>query len=165
MSFWLQPTLTSEEKSMSKLPALALLFCALILPSLVQAADETVKPVPAIAMHGEPKYGPDFKHLDYVNPDAPKGGELHLAVEGTFDSLNPYVIKGVAAPGISTVYQTLMLNTEDEAFSEYGMIAETIETPADRSWVAFNLRKEARWNDGQPITAEDVVWTFNTLTT
>ena len=150
---------------MSKLPALALLFCALILPSLVQAADETVKPVPAIAMHGEPKYGPDFKHLDYVNPDAPKGGELHLAVEGTFDSLNPYVIKGVAAPGISTVYQTLMLNTEDEAFSEYGMIAETIETPADRSWVAFNLRKEARWNDGQPITAEDVVWTFNTLTT
>lgn len=151
---------------MSKLSAIAILLCALVLPAFAQAAaDETANPLPAIAMHGEPKYRADFKHLDYVNPDAPKGGALHLASEGTFDSLNPYVIKGVAAPGINMVFQTLMTGTEDEAFSEYGLIAESIETPPDRSWVVFNLRKEARWNDGQPITAQDVVWTFNTLTT
>lgn len=151
---------------MSKLSAITVLFCALLLSALAQAAtDGTATPVPGIAMHGEPKYGPGFKHLDYVNPDAPTGGELHLATPASFDSLNPYVIKGVAAPGISAIYQTLMVGTEDEAFSEYGLIAETIETPPDRSWVAFNLRKEARWDDGQPITAADVVWTFNTLIT
>ncbi len=151
---------------MPKLSILAVLFCALVLSGLAQAAaDEAATPVPGIAMHGEPKYAPGFKHLDYANPEAPKGGELHLAVEGTFDSLNPYVIKGSAAPGISMVYQTLMLNTSDEAFSEYGLIAETIEMPPDRSWVAFNLRKDARWNDGKPITADDVVWTYKTLIT
>ena len=120
-------------------------------------------PLPGIAMHGAPKYGADFTHLEYVNPDAPKGGELRLAVEGTFDSLNPYVIKGNAAPGIGMIYQTLLSNTDDEAFSEYGQVAATLETPEDRSWVAFNLRPEARWNDGTPLTADDVVWTFNTL--
>jgi microcin C transport system substrate-binding protein len=140
------------------------LFLALLLLT-GPAQAETVAPLHGIAMHGAPKYAADFKHLDYANPDAPKGGALRLAVAGTFDSLNPYVIKGVAAPGIGMVYQTLMANTEDEAFSEYGLLAETIETPQDRSWVVFNLRKEARWSDGKPVTAEDVVWSFNTLMT
>ena len=150
---------------MSKLFTTSLLIALLCLSGIGQAA-ETIAPAPGIAMHGAPKYGADFKHLDYVNPDAPKGGELHLAEEGTFDSLNPYIIKGVSAPGIgSMVYQTLMASTEDEAFSEYGLITETIETPPDRSWVVFNLHKEARWNDGTPITADDVVWSFNTLMT
>lgn len=116
-----------------------------------------------LAMHGAPKYASDFKHLDYVNPQAPKGGEIRMAAPGTFDSLNPYVIKGVAAPGVNLVYQTLMTSTDDEAFSEYGLIAESVEMPEDRSWVAFNLRADARWHDGQPITGEDVVWSFNTL--
>jgi microcin C transport system substrate-binding protein len=152
---------------MSKLSATALFFCALTFSGIALAATaDTAAPVPGIAMHGETKYKPGFQHFDYVNPDAPKGGTLHLAEEGTFDSLNPYVIKGTSAPGLSgLVYQTLMTGSEDEAFSEYGLIAETIETPPDRSWVAFNLRKEARWEDGQPITAQDVVWTFNTLMT
>jgi len=116
-----------------------------------------------VAMHGAPKYAADFSHVDYVNPDAPKGGDLRLAAAGTFDSLNAYIIKGVPAPGIGMIYQTLLTNTDDEAFSEYGQVAATIEMPDDRSWVVFNLRPEAKWNDGKDLTADDVVWTFNTL--
>ena len=122
------------------------------------------QPQAAIAMHGEPKYKAGFDHLDYVNPDAPKGGEIHLATGGTFDTLNPFVLKGVAAPEIGMTFQTLMAGTDDEAFSRYGLIAESMEMPEDRSWVVFNLRKEAKFNDGTPITADDVVWTFDTLT-
>jgi microcin C transport system substrate-binding protein len=154
---------TVKEISMPKLFTTTLFLALFSLPPLALA--ETVTPAPGIAMHGAPKYAADFKHLDYVNPEAPKGGTLHLAEEGTFDSLNPYVLRGIAAPGVDMIYQTLMTSTEDEAFSEYGLLAETIETPQDRSWVVFNLRPEARWNDGKPVTAEDVVWTFNTLMT
>jgi microcin C transport system substrate-binding protein len=128
-----------------------------------QAEDAKTAPLSGIAMHGQPKYGRDFAHFDYVNPNAPKGGEMRMATQGTFDSLNPYIIKGVAAPGIGMVYQTLLSNSEDEAFSEYGQIAETAEMPEDRSFVVFNLRKGAKWNDGKPLTADDVVWTFNAL--
>lgn len=135
--------------------------------SVVQAEEKAPETAPAalygVAMHGDLKYGPGFTHFDYVNPDAPKGGEMRLSAPGTFDSLNAFIIKGVPAPGLAMLYQSLMTRTDDEAFSQYGQIADTIEMPEDRSWVAFNLRKEARWNDGQPLTAEDVVWTFNTL--
>ncbi|TAL32475.1 MAG: ABC transporter substrate-binding protein [Alphaproteobacteria bacterium] len=142
---------------------LAFLVIALPFTAITAAAEETPQPMHAVAMHGAPKYGPDFKHVDYVNPDAPKGGEMRLATSGTFDTLNPFVLKGVAAPGIGMTVQTLTTGTDDEAFTRYGLIAETIEMPEDRSWVAFNLRKEARFNDGTPITADDVVWTFNAL--
>src|SRR4051812_22258256 len=125
------------------------------------AAAQDVKPVPGLAMHGEPKYGPDFKHLDYVNPDAPKGGSVVFRAIGTFDSFNPYTIQGTPGPGAS--YESLTTSTLDEPFSQYGLIAETIEVPEDRSWVIFNIRKEARWHDGQPITADDVVFTFALL--
>jgi microcin C transport system substrate-binding protein len=142
---------------------LAFLVIALPFTAIAAAAEEAPQPMHAVAMHGAPKYGPDFKHVDYVNPDAPKGGEMRLATSGTFDTLNPFVLKGVSAPGIGMTFQTLTANTDDEAFTRYGLIAETIEMPEDRSWVAFNLRKEAKWNDGKPITADDVVWTFQTL--
>mgnify|MGYP002628614750 CR=1 FL=1 len=115
----------------------------------------------ALAMHGTPKYGPDFRQFDYVNPDAPKGGTLRLATEGSFDSFNPFNSKGDPAnPG---VYETLMKSSDDEAFTEYGLIAESVEMPADRSWVTFHLRPEARWHDGAPITAEDVAFSFEIL--
>jgi len=114
----------------------------------------------AIAMHGEPEYGPDFTHFDYLNPDAPKGGFVRLSSSGTFDSFNRYIPKG-AAVGIG--YQTLMLDGEDEAFTQYGLIAESVEWPEDRSWVIFNLRPEARWHDGVPITADDVIYSLATL--
>jgi len=120
-------------------------------------------PVHAIAMHGTPRYGPDFEHFDYANPDAPKGGEVRLATIGTFDSLNPYILKGVAASGLAQVFDTLTVSSEDEPFTEYGLLAERIEVAPDRSAVTFYLRPEARFHDGTPVTAEDVVWTFETL--
>lgn len=139
----------------------------LFLVPLAAIAQETA-PQPSIAMHGVPKYGPGFTHLDYVNPDAPKGGTLKAHSIGTFDSLNPFIVKGTPAAGASFIgqsllYDSLMEQSLDEPFSMYGLLAESIEHPEDNSWVAFTLRPEARWADGQPVTAEDVVWTFNTL--
>ena len=117
----------------------------------------------AIAMHGNPKYGEDFKNVDYVNPKAPKVGKVILDSFGSFDSFNGFISKGEPAAGLGYIYETLTVRSYDEAFTEYGLIAETIEWPDDRSWVAFNLRKEAKWHDGKQITPEDVIWTFNTL--
>ncbi|MFO1120163.1 MAG: extracellular solute-binding protein [Rhodospirillales bacterium] len=117
----------------------------------------------AIAMYGEPKYGPDFPHFDYVNPDAPKGGTLRLGAAGTFDSFNPYTIKGNPASGVGA--ETLLTASADEPFTKYGLIAEWIEWPDDRSWVTFTLRKEARWHDGQPVTVDDVLFSLETLRT
>ncbi|MCP5151513.1 MAG: ABC transporter substrate-binding protein [Ectothiorhodospiraceae bacterium] len=112
-------------------------------------------------MHGTPKYPADFTHFDYVNPDAPKGGSIRLASEGSFDSFNPFIPKGDAFSNIGV--ETLLTSSADEPFTEYGLIAETLEVPADRSWVIFDLRPEARWHDGRPITADDVVWSLETL--
>ena len=123
------------------------------------------KPVHGLAMHGAPKYPADFKHLDYMNPDAPKGGDVRFASIGTFDSLNPFILRGVPAVGLTGLFDTLLRSSEDEAFTAYGLLAETLEVPDDRSWVIFNLRPEARFHDGTSVTAEDVVWTFDTLRT
>ena len=108
-----------------------------------------------------PKYTTTFPYFDYVNPTAPKGGTLRLAVDGTFDSFNSFIPKGNAASTGSV--ETLLVNSADEPFTAYGLVAETMEWPADRSWVIFNLRPEARWHDGTPVTADDVVWSFETL--
>jgi microcin C transport system substrate-binding protein len=118
----------------------------------------------AIALHGDVKYPPGFRHFDYVNPGAPKGGDVRLAVVGTFDTLNPFTLKGVSAAGMGLVFETLTVQSGDEPFTEYGLLAETIEITADRSWVAFTLREEARWHDGTPVTADDVIFSFDTLT-
>ncbi len=117
----------------------------------------------AIAMHGNPKYNKNFEHVDYVNPNASKGGSVVFSTTGTFDTFNPFILKGNSAAGIGNLFETLTTSSSDEAFTEYGLIAETIEWPDDRSWVAFNIRKEAKWHDGKKITPEDVIWTFNTL--
>lgn len=124
-------------------------------------------PVHGIAMHGELKYPENFSHFDYVNPDAPKGGTLRMSVVANgFDSFNPFVIRGVAAAGVSTyVYDTLLESSADEPFSEYGLIAGSVEVPEDRSYVIFNLREQARFQDGEPITAEDVEFSYRILTT
>jgi len=118
-------------------------------------------------MHGELKYPEGFSHFDYVNPEAPKGGTLKLSVVSNgFDSFNPFVIRGVAAAGVSTyVYDTLMESSADEPFSEYGLIAESVEFPEDRRYVIFNLREQARFQDGTPITANDVEFSYRILTT
>lgn len=127
-------------------------------------AQAAVQKSHAITLYGEaPKYGADFKHFDYVNPNAPKGGKFHTAPPGeaTFDSFHPYISKGNA---ISTgSVETLMVGSADEPFTMYGLIAESIEWPDDRSWAIFNLNPKAKWHDGKPILADDVVWSFNTL--
>ncbi len=122
-------------------------------------------PMHGIAMHGDLKYGANFDHFAYVNPDAPHGGTLHLAAIGTYDSLNPFILKGIAPVSNGFLFDTLMAQSQDEPFSEYGLVAETIETPPDRSWVEFTLRKEARFHDGSPITVADIIWSFNSLKT
>jgi microcin C transport system substrate-binding protein len=137
------------------------LTLVLATPSFGHAQD--VVPAHGVAMHGDLKYGPDFEHFDYVNPNAPKGGTVTFSAVGSFDSFNPYIIKGEPAVGISLLYESLTTQSLDEPFSEYGLLAETIEMPEDRSWVAFTLRPEARWHDGKPVTVEDVVWSLETL--
>jgi microcin C transport system substrate-binding protein len=116
-----------------------------------------------LAMHGDLKYPADFKHFDYVRPDAPKGGTLRLGATGGYDSFNGFILRGTAAEGLELLYDTLLVDSADEPFSSYGRLAEAMEVPADRSWVCFDLRPTARWHDGKPITADDVVFTFNTL--
>ncbi len=143
------------------LTALAALLALWALPA--GAADADAAPRHAIAMHGQPKYPPGFEHFDYVNPEAPKGGVVKLSSIGGFDSFNPFIIKGEPATAVGLIYDTLMVSSADEAFSQYGLLAESVEMPEDRSWVAFTLRPEARWHDGKPVTAADVVFTFEAL--
>ncbi|HEY4136105.1 MAG TPA: extracellular solute-binding protein [Alphaproteobacteria bacterium] len=125
--------------------------------------DGKIAPMHGIAMHGDLKYPANFKHFDYVNPEATKGGTMRYSALGTFDSLNPFVLRSVAAEGSTEIYDSLLTPSADEAFSEYGLLARSVEMPADRSWVVFNLQPEARWHDGQPVTADDVVFTFETI--
>jgi peptide/nickel transport system substrate-binding protein len=128
-------------------------------------AGEVGPPAGGIAMHGDPALPPDFDHLPYVNPQAPKGGRLNLAYLGAFDSLNPYNVKALStAQGlIGNVYQSLMVRSADEPFTLYGLVAKSIETNAARDKVVFHLDPAARFSDGTPITAADVVFTFDLL--
>ena len=134
-------------------------FALLSLTGLAEAA-----PQHALTLYGEqPKYPSDFSHFEYVNPDAPKGGTLRQAGFGSFDSLNPFINKGVAADDIGLVYDTLTTNSLDEPFTVYGLLAEKIEKGPNNEWVRFYLRPEAKFHDGEPVGAEDVVFTFETL--
>jgi microcin C transport system substrate-binding protein len=125
------------------------------------AGDTTVSH--GFATHGGLKYAADAKNLDYVNPAAPKGGAIRLAGRGSFDSLNPFILKGTPAPEVSSVYETLLMQTNDEAEAAYGLLAESVEYPKDRAWAVFRLRPQARWHDGKPVTADDVVFSFDIL--
>ncbi|MEZ5670640.1 MAG: extracellular solute-binding protein [Alphaproteobacteria bacterium] len=117
----------------------------------------------AMTMIGEPKYGPGFDHLSYADPDAPQGGTMRQYVVGTFDSLNPYILAGVSAAGQQLYGETLMGRVWDEPFTLYGLLAESVEMPEDRSWVVFTLRPEARWHDGTPVTADDIKFSIETM--
>ena len=116
-----------------------------------------------MSLYGEFKYKPDFTHFDYADPNAPKGGTMKLATIGTFDTLNPFVIKGVRAAGIGQIFDTLMTRSEDEPATDYPLIAESADLAPDRMSVLFTLRKEARFHDGTPITPDDVAWSFAIL--
>jgi microcin C transport system substrate-binding protein len=131
------------------------------------AAQETVVSH-GISAFGELKYPPDFPHFDYVNPDAPQGGTMSfrgVLASRTFDSLNQFILAGEPAQGLELLYDTLLTPSLDEADAVYGQIAESLEYPEPREWVIFNLRPEARFSDGEPLTAEDVVWTLEALQT
>lgn len=134
----------------------------------------------AITVLGTPALPPNFPYFPYVNPQAPKGGEVSFAAVGSFDGFNPYILRGNAAQGLGAawtpgvggtssgtagghVWESLLVGSADEVATGYGHLAETIELPADRMWIAFEIRPQARFADGTPVTAQDVVWTFNTL--
>lgn len=119
----------------------------------------------ALALHGEPKYPADFEHLEYVNPQAPRGGRMRQAAMGTFDSLNPFIIQGTPANGLGNLYDSLTYNTADEPFTEYGLLAKCMRLDPEGQWIEFHLHEEARFHDGQPVTAEDVAFTFERLRT
>ncbi|KIC33738.1 ABC transporter substrate-binding protein [Leisingera sp. ANG-S5] len=119
-----------------------------------------------IAMYGDPALPPDFVSLPYANPDAPKGGKVVFGNTGGFDSLNPFTLKGTSPWQLRFWgYESLMGRSWDEPFTLYGLLAESIEVPEDRSWVEFTLRQEARFSDGSPVTVEDVIWSYETLGT
>ena len=123
---------------------------------IITASAETITSH-GISTFGELKYSVDFPHLDYVNPDAPKGGEISIWGFGAFDSMHPYTTKGRAGQLSSMFFESLLEGTADEADAVYGLVAESLEYPADRSHVIFNMRPEARFSDGSPLTAADVV--------
>lgn len=118
-------------------------------------------------LFGELKYGPDFTHYEHVNPDAPKGGTLNQAATGSYDSFNPFVVRGRAAAGLTyfggLLYDTLFEQSMDQASASYGLIAEAYHHPEDYSSATFRLNPKARWHDGKPITVEDVIWSLETL--
>lgn len=145
--------------------AKATLFICFLMTSFFCIAGEEPKVIHShgFSLYGELNYPADFAHYDYVNPNAPKGGELVLHSLGTFDSLNPFILKGVTAASADLPYESLMTSSADELGAYYGLIAETVEYPEDFSWMIFNLRKEARWHDGKPITSEDVLFSYDTL--
>lgn len=124
------------------------------------------EPKYGIAMYGEPALKEDFSSLPYANPEAPKGGQIIFGEAGGFDSLNPYILKGRAPWGVRAhVVESLMGRSWDEPFTLYGLLAETIETGPNREWVEFTLREEAAFSNGDPLTVEDVMWSFETLGT
>ena len=145
---------------MKTIRVLALFVSALILWLTPVVAE----PRHGIAMHGEPALAADFQHLPYTNPDAPQGGELRQAVSGSFDSVNPFIVKGNAVGSVRTyVFESLLGRNWAEPFSLYGLLAETIDVSDDRQRFTFRLRPEARFSDGSPVTAEDVVFSMETL--
>jgi microcin C transport system substrate-binding protein len=116
-----------------------------------------------LSVFSELKYPKNFTYFEYVNPHAPKGGKIKFGVEGSFNNLNQFILKGVNATGISYIYDSLMENSEDEIMTRYGLIAEAVKIAKDKSWIAFKIRKIAKWHDENPITADDVIFTFNIL--
>jgi microcin C transport system substrate-binding protein len=130
------------------------------------ASEDSVIVSHGISAFGDLKYPADFPYFDYVNPDAPQGGTMTFRGTGassTFDSLNAFILKGEPAQGLGLLYDSLLAGSADEPDSSYGLVAESLEYPEDRSWVIFNMRPEATFSDGEPITAEDVVFSYEVL--
>ena len=145
---------------MSRFPAL---LAALLLAAPLAGAQEDVTTSHGLSTFGELKYPEGFSHFDYVNPEAPKGGIYHSWTLGSFDSMTPFTEKGNPAANTWVVFDSLMTGTLDTLDQMYGLIAESATWPADKSWISFKMRPEARFSDGSPLTAEDVVFTFDMM--
>jgi len=141
----------------------ALLGAAALSPVQAQTQEGGITKAWAMTEFGTPLYDSDMAHWPYVDPTAPKGGEVTLGAFGSFDSLNPYILKGDWPQSIGLIADNLMVGSGDELSSAYGLIAESVEYPADKSWIVFNLRPEARFHDGHPITADDFAFTMETI--
>ncbi len=141
--------------------ALGALLCAAAATQLF--AEEKIIKSHGFSEFGDLKYPEGFAHFDYVNPDAPRGGELSYAAQGTFDSFNPYTRQGRAGARSADHYESLLVPSYDEPAAYYGLLAESLEYPESYEWVIFNIRPEARFSDGTPVTAEDVVFSHNLL--
>jgi microcin C transport system substrate-binding protein len=141
----------------------ATLLAAFLAVTAGSAPAEQIITAHGVSSFGDLKYPEGFAHFDYVNPDAPKGGEYSTWAFGTFDSLTPYILKGNAAALSTAFYDTLMTGTLDEPDSMYGLVAHSVEYPETREWAIFHMRPEAVFRDGTPVTAEDVVFSFETL--
>ena len=160
-------------RAFSSIAAVACLGLAALLagPLPFAAAPASAEPMHGIAMHGEPALPPDYTHFPSANPDAPQGGTIGFGGQGTFDSLNPFIVKGSVPDGLyarsafwnNNVWESLLVRSWDEPFTLYGHLAEFVEVPDDRSWVEFTMNPDARFSDGEPVTAEDVVFSFETL--
>src|SRR5690606_35480817 len=135
---------------------------AMVAPSLAQTP--TGVWVHADSLTDSPKYPEGFGHFDYVNPDAPKGGTVRMGDNGGFDTFNPILPKGEAVSGLGLVYETLMTPSMDEVNTAYGLLAEAMQVADDYGAVTFRMDPDARWHDGEPVTAEDVVWSFDKIT-
>src|SRR5215217_526872 len=151
----------SQTMMLSKLLLVGL--AALTLAAPVAAQTPTGVWVHASSLTETPKYAEGFEHFDYVNPDAPKGGVVRLGDRGGFDTFNPILPKGEVASGIGLIFETLMTSSLDEVNSDYGLLAEAMKVADDYGSVTFRMDPDAKWHDGVPVTAEDVVWTFNTV--
>nr|WP_297456784.1 extracellular solute-binding protein [uncultured Halomonas sp.] len=143
--------------------AAVLAMAMALAPLVVAAPPRDVPTVHGLAMYDAPALPAGFDHFPYVNPDAPKGGEMARASLGSFNSTNPFIIKGTPASGLMLTYDTLMVANPDEPFTMYGLLAEGIRLDPDRRWMEFDLHPEARFHDGTPVTAADVVFSFRLL--
>ncbi|TDR57358.1 microcin C transport system substrate-binding protein [Halomonas ventosae] len=145
-------------------PGLGLLLGTLLGGPALAAEPTEVPTVHGLALYGDPALPADFTHFPHANPDAPTGGSLVRSAIGSFDSTNPFIIRGTPATGLTEIYDTLLTQNPDEPFSMYGLIAEGVRLDPERQWIEFDLHPEARFHDGEPVTAEDVVFSFETLT-
>lgn len=144
-------------------PLVSLVATSFVAPALASPSSD-VDTVHGLALYGEPALSPDFSHLPHADPDAPKGGSLVRSAIGSFDSTNPFIIRGTPATGLTEIYDTLLTQNPNEPFSMYGLLAQGVRLDPDRQWIEFDIHPEARFHDGEPVTAEDVVFSFKTLT-
>src|SRR5262245_7997731 len=141
----------------------AAFVCLLVIGGPVASASDSLTKHHALSLITAPKHGPDFTHFDWVNPNAPKGGRVRRWAMGSFDSLNPFPVKGNAASGVGIIYDTLMTQSPDEPGASYGLVAEWVAYPDDYSSATVQLRQGARFHDGKPITPEDVIFSLESL--